>query len=140
MSIVGRLRPITCSAKRSSRHGGGTVDTWHGVLTWHDQAGRAKAVVREHMAWEYDTWIIERAEIIALEPALVVPPDIVAYSPGEGTVDPDAVTEISVNAPRAGATVPRHSGQDGLPEHFWPPRAGATVPRRSGQDGLPKHF
>ena len=57
------------------------------------------------MAWEYDTWIIERAEIIALEPALVVPPDIVAYSPGEGTVDPDAVTEISVNAPRAGATV-----------------------------------
>jgi hypothetical protein len=114
MSIVGRLRPITCSAKRSSRHGGGTVDTWHGVLTWHDQAGRAKAVVREHMAWEYDTWIIERAEIIALEPALVVPPDIVAYSPGEGTVDPDAVTEISVNAPpgwRDGA------GADALRRH-----------------------
>jgi hypothetical protein len=66
------------------------------------------------MAWEYDTWIIERAEIIALEPALVVPPDIVAYSPGEGTVEPDAVTEISVNAPpgwRDGA------GADALRRH-----------------------
>lgn len=99
MSIMGRLRAITCSAKRWSRHGSGTVDTWRGVLTWHDLTDRAKPFVRDQMAWEYDTWMIERAEIIALEPALVAPPDIVAYSPGEGPVEPDAVTEIMVNAP-----------------------------------------
>jgi glycine/D-amino acid oxidase-like deaminating enzyme len=94
---------------------GGIVDKWRGALVWHDQADRTEAFVRDHKRWGYDTRIVKRAEIMALEPALIAPPDIAAFSPDEGAVEPSVVTKTLVKAAgEAGAKVLERTHVDAI--------------------------
>jgi glycine/D-amino acid oxidase-like deaminating enzyme len=86
--------------------GGGIVDGWRGAMVWHDDTGKAEAFVRDHLSWGYDSRLIARAEILAMEPALVHPPEVAAFSPSEGAVDPATVTRALIKAARhAGARI-----------------------------------
>ena len=100
------LRQEAIQAWRRLDHdlGGGIINTWRGALVWHGKAAQTEVFVRDHLAWGYDTRLVERAEIVALEPALIHPPGIAAFSPGEGAVEPtSAVGRLIRAAGDAGA-------------------------------------
>lgn len=95
-----RLRQEAIAAWRKLDRdlGGGIVDGWRGALVWHPDAGKTEAFVRDHLSWGYDSRLVERAEILAMEPALIDAPEVAAFSPSEGAVDPATVTRALIKA------------------------------------------
>ena len=105
---LARLRnPAIADWRRLERelNGALTID-WNGALTWSENPAESERLVAEHTAWGYDVRLVERDEIRRLEPHLAVPPPVAAYAPGEGALDPVAVTRTLVHAAvEAGAQV-----------------------------------
>ncbi len=68
----------------------GVRANWCGSLVWDLPSDDLRAFVSERQAQGYDIRIVERPEIAALEPALAAPPELAAFAPGEGSVEPAA--------------------------------------------------
>ncbi len=82
---------------------------WSGSVQWFaDDAGAEwlREHVRRHRAWGYDTRLIGKDELTALEPALEPGPvSAAAYSADEGSVDPVAATRAFLDAARAAGAI-----------------------------------
>lgn len=79
---------------------------WCGALTWSADPAETERFAREHGEAGDDLRLVERAEIARMEPAMIDPPDLAAFAPGEGAIDPLAATEAFVEGARAaGATL-----------------------------------
>ena len=77
---------------------------WCGSLVWDLPEEELRAFVEERQALGYDIRLVDRAEAAALEPALLNPPAVAAYSPAEGAIEPlEATQELLVDAERRGA-------------------------------------
>jgi len=71
---------------------------WRGCLIWDLADHELETFARRHAAWGYDVRLIERAEIAALEPGLIAPPERAAYAAGDATVEPVAATRALLAA------------------------------------------
>jgi glycine/D-amino acid oxidase-like deaminating enzyme len=71
---------------------------WRGCLIWDLAGHELEEFARRHAAWGYDVRLVERAEIAALEPGLIAPPERAAYAAGDGTVEPVAATKALLAA------------------------------------------
>ena len=110
-----RQEAVQAWRRLDTKLGGGIIAPWRGALVWHDQAAQTESFARDHARWGYDTRVVERAEIMALEPALLVPPDIAAYSASEGAVESVAVTKALIKvACEAGATLVERTRVDAI--------------------------
>ncbi len=80
-----------------------------GSVQWFaDDAGGdwLRDQVRSHRAWGYDTRLIDKHELAALEPELDPGPiSAAAYSAEEGSVDPVAATEVLLDAAQEAGAV-----------------------------------
>jgi glycine/D-amino acid oxidase-like deaminating enzyme len=72
--------------------------TWQGCLIWDLDDRELEDFATRHAAWGYDVRLVGRAEIAALEPGLVSPPQRAAYAAGDGSIDPAAVTRALLAA------------------------------------------
>ena len=91
--------------RRLDRELGGALPIdWCGALTWTNNPADSERMVRDHVAHGHELRLVDRSDIVALEPGLAVPPECAAYAPGEGGIDPVAATDQLVRAAReAGA-------------------------------------
>ncbi|MGH6921892.1 MAG: NAD(P)/FAD-dependent oxidoreductase [Geminicoccaceae bacterium] len=79
---------------------------WQGCLIWDLADHELEDFSTRHAAWGYDVRLVERAEIMALEPALIAPPARAAYAAGDGTIEPVAATRALLAAATTwGATI-----------------------------------
>jgi glycine/D-amino acid oxidase-like deaminating enzyme len=78
---------------------GGTLGVaWRGCLIWDLADHELEDFATRHAAWGYDVRLVERSEIMALEPGLVTPPARAAYAAGDGTIEPLAATRALLAA------------------------------------------
>jgi glycine/D-amino acid oxidase-like deaminating enzyme len=84
---------------------------WSGSLLWDVPADELRAFEKQHTAWGYKVKLLDHAEISLIEPALINPPEIVAYVQGEGVIEPDAAVRGFMNAAIALGTVVLNSHQ-----------------------------
>lgn len=89
--------------------GGALAIDWPGALTWSDDPQASETMVRDHAARGHDIRLVGRAEIVALEPNLVVPPECAAFAADEGALDPIAATDALVRAAREHGAILRLS-------------------------------
>ena len=66
---------------------------WNGGLNWDLEEQEIEPLVREQTSWGYDQRIVERDEILALEPRLTAPPQRAVFTACEGALQPVAATE-----------------------------------------------
>lgn len=79
---------------------------WCGALSWSPEPAEVERFVSDHAEWGYDVRLLDRAEVLALEPNLTAPPECAAHAPGEGALDPVSTTRALVAAARdAGADI-----------------------------------
>jgi glycine/D-amino acid oxidase-like deaminating enzyme len=71
---------------------------WQGCLIWDLTDHELEEFCTRHAAWGYDVRLAERAEIAALEPALIAPPARAAFAAGDGTIEPAAATRALLAA------------------------------------------
>ncbi len=71
---------------------------WQGCLIWDLADHELEGFCTRHAAWGYDVRLVQRAEIAALEPALVAPPARAAFAAGDGTIEPAAATRALITA------------------------------------------
>ena len=71
---------------------------WCGSLLWDVPADELRAFEKQHSAWGYNVRLLNRAETSRIEPALIEPPEMVAFAPDEGVIEPDAAVRGFMNA------------------------------------------
>lgn len=74
---------------------------WCGALTWSSDPAETERMVRDHRARGHDIRLLGRAEVAALEPALVDLPDCAAHAVGEGVIEAAAAARTLSNAAKA---------------------------------------
>ncbi len=79
---------------------------WCGSLLWDLPKPKLRAYVDEHSSWGYETKLVDAEQAAEIEPRLVLPPTLAAYSPGEASVEPLATAITFLNdAHRNGAEI-----------------------------------
>jgi len=86
-----------------------------GALTWNRSLSDTEKFAREHAEWGYNVRLIERRDIVAMEPNLIDPPELAAFAADEGAINPIATTIALVDAAkRAAAGIVLDAGQVSL--------------------------
>lgn len=71
---------------------------WSGALVWQADPAETEQHARERTAAGYDVRLIERSEIVRLEPNLREPPHLAALAGGAGAIEPVETTRLLVRA------------------------------------------
>jgi glycine/D-amino acid oxidase-like deaminating enzyme len=71
---------------------------WCGSLLWDVPADELLKFEKQHSAWGYKVQLLDIEGIKRVEPTLIDPPELVAYSPDEGVIEPDAAVRGFMNA------------------------------------------
>jgi glycine/D-amino acid oxidase-like deaminating enzyme len=84
----------------------GLLVNWCGGLLWDLPEDELRSYVKQQAGWGYDIKLVNRRKAHAIEPGLLQPPELAAYAPGEGVVEPvHAVQALLVAAEQQGAQV-----------------------------------
>ncbi|MCY6379497.1 NAD(P)/FAD-dependent oxidoreductase [Hoeflea prorocentri] len=79
---------------------------WNGTLIWRGDAASVNKRVSEQTEAGLDIRIVEREEIARLEPNLQTVPELAAFAPGEGVIEPVEATQLLLkHAAAAGAGI-----------------------------------
>lgn len=71
---------------------------WCGSLLWDVPAHELHKFEKQHLAWGYEVQLLDREGTKRVEPTLIDPPEVVAYCPEEGVIEPDAAVRGFMNA------------------------------------------
>jgi glycine/D-amino acid oxidase-like deaminating enzyme len=71
---------------------------WCGSLLWDVPPDDLHKFEKQHSAWGYKVQLLDHEGIKRVEPALIDPPELVAHSPDEGVIEPDAAVRGFMNA------------------------------------------
>jgi glycine/D-amino acid oxidase-like deaminating enzyme len=71
---------------------------WCGSLLWDVPPDELRKFENQHTAWGYKVQLLDRAGIKRTEPTLLDLPELAAYSPDEGIIEPDAAVRGFMNA------------------------------------------
>jgi glycine/D-amino acid oxidase-like deaminating enzyme len=94
--------------------------SWCGAFSWMEEVETIERLVAEHAAAGCELRLMGRKDIAPIEPSLLDPPEVAAYAPSEGALDPGPATLALLRAAgelgadlRAGVEVEAIAADDG---------------------------